>query len=100
MALKLRFDDQAKRDLVGIRTYLIAHANEVLAERVRAHLRTRFKRLCQNPNIGVLSANPRIRVLAPARYPYRIYYGVVGDALVVLHVRYTACRDPDLNDLR
>ncbi|HEY5827616.1 MAG TPA: type II toxin-antitoxin system RelE/ParE family toxin [Hyphomicrobiaceae bacterium] len=31
----------------------------------------------------------------PTRYPYRIYYTVQGDEVVILHIRHTARRAPD-----
>jgi plasmid stabilization system protein ParE len=99
MALKLRLDPRAKRDLVEIRTYLLDHAGPAAANRVREHLRVRFHRLRGNPMIGVVTAEPGIRLLAPTRYPCRIYYTATARELVILHVRHSARRDPDLGDL-
>lgn len=100
MALKLRLDRQAKLDLIEIRNYLLAHAGNAAAQRVRNHLRARMQILQRMPLIGVATSEPGIRILAPTRYPYRIYYTIVGDAVVVLHVRHSARRDPALGDLR
>lgn len=36
--------------------------------------------------------------LPPTRYPYRIYYAVLGDDVVILHIRHTARSTPE--DLR
>ena len=100
MALKLRFDPQAKRDLIEIRDYLLAYANEQAANRVRAELRARFNRLRKNPNIGTTTTDAHIRILPPLRHPYRIYYTTTVDAVFILHVRHTARREPELDDLR
>lgn len=100
MALKVRLDAQAKRDLLHIRSYLIEHAGRAAAERVREHLRQRINRLRDLPLMGVVTSEPAIRVLPPTRYPYRIYYTLTADAVVILHIRHTARRDPDFADLK
>jgi plasmid stabilization system protein ParE len=99
MALKLRLDPQAKRDLAEIRRYLLEHAGEASANRVRDHLRKRFKRLLTKPMLGVDTAEPDILYLAPIRYPYRIYYTVTAVDVVILHVRHSSRLDPDLSGL-
>ena len=45
-----------------------------------------------------LGSNPEIRILPPTLYPYRIYYTVQGDDVVILHIRHSARSEPD--DLR
>ena len=94
--MKVRLDEQAKRDLVDIRTYLMRHASPAAAERVQSHLRSRINGLGRHPYIGTRASEPDIRVLAPSRYPYRIYYAVTADAVIILHIRHTARRAPDL----
>jgi hypothetical protein len=47
----------------------------------------------------VRTNEPDIRVLPPTRYPYRIYYTITADAVVILHVRHNARRDPDFSNL-
>jgi plasmid stabilization system protein ParE len=61
MALKLRLDRQAKHDLIEIRGYLLAHAGEAAAQRVRKHLRARMEMLQRMPLIGVATSEPGIR---------------------------------------
>lgn len=99
MALKLRLDPQAKQDLAEIRAYLLEHAGTASANRIRDHLRKRFKRLLTKPMLGVETAEPGILYLAPIHYPYRIYYTVTAVAVVILHIRHNARLDPDLGDL-
>ena len=99
MALKLRLDPQAKRDPVEIRGYLLEKAGTASADRVRHHLRRRFKRLLTKPMLGVETAEPGVLYLAPIRYPYRIYYTVTAVAVVILHIRHTSRLDPDLGEL-
>lgn len=99
MVLKIRLDVQAKHDLISIWKYLSEHAGAAAAERVHRHLRSRIGTLGQRPNLGTRTNDPEIRILAPTRYPYRIYYTVTADAVVVLHVRHTSRREPDLSRL-
>ena len=99
MALTVRLDRQAKGDLADIRSYLLEHAGTAAAERVRVHIRQRFKHLSETPLIGVATSEPGIRILPPARYPYRIYYTVTDVTVVILHIRHSARHDPDLGDL-
>jgi plasmid stabilization system protein ParE len=93
--VNLRWDARAVRDLRDIRRYIAIHGSPAAADRVRRHLRTRIQRLRTNPLIGVISSNPDIRILPPARYPYRVYYTVQGDKVVVLHIRHTARLIPE-----
>ena len=95
MALKLRFDPQAVNDLRVIRAYLLAEAGPLIADRIRSHLRKRMESLRDNPRLGIATTEPDIRILPTARYPYRNYYTIVPEAVVILHVRHSARRDPD-----
>jgi plasmid stabilization system protein ParE len=95
MALSIRLDRQAEDDIRAIRDYLIENAGSDSAERVRRHLFTRIKRLGDAPLIGTVTTHPEIRLLPPTRYPYRIYYTLTEDAVVILHIRHSARRDPD-----
>jgi toxin ParE1/3/4 len=93
--MRLRWDSRALQDLQDIRSYIAAHGSPAAADRVRRHLRTRAQRLAKTPFIGVVSSNPDVRILPPARYPYRIYYTIRGDVLVILHIRHTARQAPE-----
>jgi plasmid stabilization system protein ParE len=93
--MNLRWRPRALQDLRDIRSYIATHASPAAADRVRRHLRARADRLRASPFIGVASSNPEIRILPPTRYPYRIYYTVQGDDVVILHVRHTARAAPD-----
>jgi plasmid stabilization system protein ParE len=77
--MNLRWDPRAVQDLRDIRGCIAAHGTAAAADRVRRHLQRRIERLPTNPYMGVVSSNREIRILAPTRYPYRIYYAVQGD---------------------
>ena len=93
--MNLHWDARALQDLRDIRSYIAKRGSAAAADRVRQHLRTRVHRLVSHPFIGVLSTNVQIRILPPTRYPYRIYYTVQGEDVVILHLRHTARSAPD-----
>ena len=93
--MKLRWDPRAVQDLRDIRRYIAAASSATIANRVRRHLQKRVRLLPANPHMGVASSNREIRILAPTRYPYRIYYTLQGDDIVILHIRHTARQSPD-----
>jgi len=99
MALSVRLDTQAEHDLRAIRDYLIEHADSESAQRVRQYLYGRIERLRHAPQIGVRTTHPDIRLLPPTRYPYRIYYTLTEEAIVILHIRHSARRDPEAGEL-
>jgi toxin ParE1/3/4 len=93
--MNIRWDVRALDDLREIRRYIAKHGSPAAADRVREHLRTRIERLITRPLIGVFTSNPEIRILPPTRYPYRIYYTIQGDDVVILHIRHSARSEPD-----
>ena len=64
------------------------------ADRVRAHLLQRITQLSRLPHMGVVTSERKISILAPTRYPYRIYYTVQHNEVVILHIRHTARQAP------
>jgi plasmid stabilization system protein ParE len=98
MALKLRLAFQAKRDLTAIRDYLLSQAGSGPAGRVREYLRERIQSLRTAPMLGVATTRVDIRVLPPTRYPYRIFYTITADTVVILHIRHSARSEPDFSD--
>ena len=97
--MKLRFDARAICDLREIHAYLIEKAEVGAADSVRTHLRVRTRQLAKRPLIGLATTMSEIRVLPPTRYPYRIYYTIQGEDLVILHIRHTSRRAPEADEL-
>lgn len=97
--MKVRLHARARADLASIRAYLLHHAGALPANRVRQHLQVRLRNLGNKPDLGTRSSEPDIWILPPTLYPYRIYYLVTPDAVVVLHIRHTSRHLPILNDL-
>lgn len=99
MGLKVSLHRRADRDLQDIQSYLVQQAGAQAAERVRLHLLGKIRRLADTPRMGRPTSNAEIRILPPTRYPYRVYYAVARDAVIILHIRHSARRDPDLSSL-
>ena len=92
--MKVSLHRRARSDLEAIRSYLLKHADVQAAERVKEHLRTKISRLANRPFIGTATDDPDIRILPPTRYPYRIYYTVTANAVIVLNIRHSSQRAP------
>ena len=99
MGLKVRLQQQARADLKGIRNYLLEAADKRSADRVRLHLRQRIVRLGEIPHMGTPTTMSDVRILAPVKYPYRIYYTLTDDAVVILHIRHTSRDEPEPAEL-
>ena len=84
------FHPRAIKDIQRIRRYIGSHGSTVSAERVRNHLISRIDKLRRKPDLGPKSQYPGVRVLAPTRYPYNIYYAFEDEVVLILHVRHTA----------
>ena len=90
---------RARADLAEIRSFLREQGGTELAERIRRHLQLRIMRLGEFPSIGISSNYPGIRLLSPTTYPYRIYFTVVDEAVVILHIRHTSRDEPKIDDI-
>jgi toxin ParE1/3/4 len=98
MALSIRFDPRALSDIEAIRDYLIKR-NPAGAERVRVHIVETIERLSDFPFLGRATDEVGVRVLPLTRYPYLVFYSVVNDTVVILHVRHGAREPVDSSDL-
>lgn len=92
MGLNVRFDARALSDLREIRDYLVERS-PVGAERVRQHIMAAVDRLSDFPYLGRATDESNVRVLVLTRYPYLVFYAVVSNEVVVLHIRQGA-REP------
>ena len=99
MGLKVRLHKQARADLREIRDYLLEVADRRSADLVRLHLRQRILRLGDFPQLGTPTTMVDVRILAPTKYPYRIYYTLTDDAVVILHIRHTSRANPETGEL-
>jgi toxin ParE1/3/4 len=90
--MRLEFRPLAVADLAEIRDGQLQRAGSQAAENVRRHLLKRFNRLCEKPDLGLTTSHSGIRILSPTNYPYRFYFTVIEDAVVILHIRHTSRR--------
>jgi toxin ParE1/3/4 len=89
--MKVRYTPRAFSDLEGIRSY-IAQYDSAAAGRVVALIEKIVLRLADFPQSGQLSDQFDARVVFSTRYPYRIYYRIVSDEVLILHIRHAARR--------
>jgi len=96
--MRVRYTPRAFSDLDVIRTY-ISQFNPVAAGRVVALIEMIAARLADFPESGQRSDELDARVVFSPRYPYRIYYRVAADEVLVLHIRHTARRPLQLGEI-
>ena len=89
--MRVRFTPSAFADLDIIRTY-INQFNPTAAGRVVSLIEKIALRLGDFPESGQSSDELGVRVAFSTRYPYRIYYRIGPDEIVILHIRHTARR--------
>ncbi len=85
---------RALRDLQAITAYLAERSPSATAN-VLAGLKSSINTLSYFPKIGRLVDEAGHRRMPVPRYPYLIFYRVVEDELVILHIRRTSRRPID-----
>jgi plasmid stabilization system protein ParE len=89
--MRVRYTPRAFSDLEAIRTYIAKH-NPAAAGKVVALIEKIVLRLGDFPESGQRSDKLDARVAFSTRYPYRIYYRVASDQVLILHIRHAARR--------
>jgi toxin ParE1/3/4 len=89
--MKVRYTPRAFSDLEAIRIY-ISQYNPSAAGRVVALIEKIVTRLGDFPESAQRSDELDARVAFSTRYPYRIYYRIKSDEVVILHIRHAARR--------
>ena len=85
--MKLRYAPRTRNDIADIHAYIAEHNPRAAIAVVRA-IRTTASLLARHPRAGRDTEIAGIRVLAVARYPYLVYHSIIGDDLIVVHVRH------------
>ena len=87
--MKVRYNRRALVQIEEIHVY-IAERNPRAAARVIARIEELCEKLSEFPGMGHQSDHSDIRVLPVVRYPYLIFYTVVGadDEVRILRVRH------------
>ncbi|GLH78031.1 hypothetical protein SSBR45G_29390 [Bradyrhizobium sp. SSBR45G] len=89
--MKVRWSQSSLAELEAIFSY-IHERNSAAAAAVVARVERLTSILADFPLAGHVTDEPKVRVLAVVRYPFRIFYTVdeAADEVVILHVRHSA----------
>ena len=90
--MRLRYTLPALADLDEVLGYVAARSPRG-ARNIQGRIRAVIDLLLQYPYIGTPTADPSIRRVTTAPYPYLIFYEVGGDEVIIHAVRHGA-RDP------
>jgi toxin ParE1/3/4 len=86
-AVKLRYARRARSDIDGIHEYIAQHDGRAASAVVR-RIRSTSQLLAKYPDLGRGTDMVGVRVFPIVPFPYLIYYRVIDDELVVIHVRH------------
>jgi plasmid stabilization system protein ParE len=88
--MRLRYSPRAVRDLTAIADYLTERSPSG-ARAVEDKIGATMRLLSELPGSGrSLRQRPQVRVMPVVRYSYLIFYTLVENELLVLHVRHGA----------
>ena len=88
--MRLTYSPRAVADITEIAAFLVER-NPSAAAAVEGRIRFVAELLAAFPASGrKLEQRPTVRVIPLGSYPYRIFYTVADDEVVVLHVRHAA----------
>jgi toxin ParE1/3/4 len=85
---------RALRDIEAIEEYL-ARRNPPGATRILAAIKSSIDTLTAFPEIGLAIDDAGHRRLPVLRVPYVIFYRIVTDEILILHIRHTSRRPID-----
>jgi toxin ParE1/3/4 len=89
--MRVRYTSRAFSDVDDIRNYIDQY-NPIAARRVVTVIEKIVSRLGDFPEAGRRSDELDVRVIFATRYPYRIYYRIAANEILVLHIRHAARR--------
>jgi plasmid stabilization system protein ParE len=89
--MKVRYRPRARADLDAIHNYLNERNPHGAANVMRA-IFAGVQFIAENPHATPRTDDPTVRVMIVRRYRYKIFYGVAGDAVEILHIRHGARR--------
>jgi plasmid stabilization system protein ParE len=88
--MKIRYTETALGDLEHIIDWLAAHY-PAIAPAVERRIRDVITHLARWPESARRSAKrPGVRVASIGRYPYKIFYRMTDEAVVILHIHHAA----------
>jgi toxin ParE1/3/4 len=87
--MTVRYRKQALGDIRDIRRYLHERSPSGAINVFRA-FNAAIDLIEKHPLAAPPTSRPAIRVKVVTRYPYKIFYSVVDDGIVILHIRHTS----------
>jgi toxin ParE1/3/4 len=84
--MRVRYSRRARDDLDQIYSYL-HERSPVAATAVLKRIRDRIGRLADFPLMAPVTELHGVRGLSIMRYPYKAYYRIMRDEVLILHVR-------------
>jgi toxin ParE1/3/4 len=90
--MRVRYTPRAFADREEIFAYL-DERNPRVAREVKAFIKRRIATLAQNPGRSPAIKELGVQAHWLGRYPYIIYYRIVGDEIWVVHIRHVV-REP------
>jgi toxin ParE1/3/4 len=88
--MKVRYTDEALRDLDEILAYIATHYPGISAS-FQKRLRAIERRIGEWPNSArEVEGKPGVRMVPLIRYPYRLFYRVTNDDVEILYIHHGA----------
>jgi plasmid stabilization system protein ParE len=84
--MKVRYTLRARNDLAAIHSY-IHERSPAAASAVLKRIRQRIDRLADFPLMAPMTELAGVHGLSIGQYPYKAYYRVANDEVLILHVR-------------
>ena len=92
--MKVRYTDEALRDLDDILTFIASNYPAILAP-FEQRLRAIERRVGEWPKSAEeVEQRPGVHVVPFIRYPYRLFYQVTDGVVEILHIHHAARREP------
>ena len=89
--MRLQYRAQALADIDAIHRYLEERSPSGARSVLRA-IYASIQLIAEHPLSYQRTDDPEIRVHVVQRYRYRVFYGVIGDTVEIIHVRHTSRR--------
>src|SRR5215813_8246577 len=91
--MKIEFTNRAVRDLREISAYCRMQFGDRVTAALEARIRDVVSSIRDFPeNAPQVEGRPGMRVVPLIRYPFKIFYRIVGDTLRIVHIRHAARR--------
>ena len=91
--MKVEYAPRAAADLIQIGEQSRRVFGDIVAAALEAHIRATVARIADMPESAQqVVERPGVRVVPLIRYPFKIFYTVVGETVEILHIRHASRR--------